>query len=342
MTSGLFSVFDALPPPSSTSGTAPVFVVRQVARFQNYYVGKDGGGKACLLIRMMESPGRSPPPIRLESIDAQFELLCQVTDGTGETSEGKFTVVRCRSTERETIWYFFSVCQIIARHLGDEPSRNDLAQAVQKLASIFQNIGKPPVKSLNGLFGELFFISRSRRPTSAIRNWRIDESARYDFSVDDIRFEVKTAAGRRRLHTFSYEQCNPPQDTHAIVASFMIERAPNGIKLHDLISDIERSIGGDEDLLIKLHRIVSSTLGSTLREAFEVTFDQHLAADSLLFFDLRSIPAIRGEQPPGVSDVRFVSDLSRSDPIGPSALIDLDPLFWDFMPEDQAEDHWPE
>ncbi len=332
MTAELVSILDTLAIPSADQARGPLFAVRPVPRYQSYYAGKDSDGKACLLVSTTAADGRAPPPIRLETLDIQFELGCRVTTSSGDASDGRFTVVRCLSSEQETIRYFLSVCNIIMHHLGDSPSRGDLASAIQRLVSIFQSIRRPPTRSLNGLFGELFLISRSRNPARAVSAWRIHHSARFDFSVGDIRLDVKACAGRLRQHTFTYDQCNPPSGTQAVVASMMVERVPRGITLADLIAMIEDQIRA-EDLLFKLHALVASTMGTSLAASLNVAFDPHLAESSLRFFDLRAIPAVRGEQAPGVSDVRFVSDLSGCDPQPASALIDHEPLFWDLLPE---------
>ena len=334
MTAELVGIFEGLAVPSADQEGAALFAVRPAPGFQSYFIGKDTEGKACLLVSTSDGSGRAPPPIRLESLDAQFELGCRITDASGHTSDGRFTVARCRSGERETIRYFLSVCDIIMRHLGDSPPRSAVASAVQRLASIFQSIRRPPVRSLNGLFGELFLISRSRNPLRAVAAWRIDDSARFDFSVGDIRLDVKTCTGRLRQHTFSYDQCNPPPGTEAVVASLMAERVPGGLTLADMIAGIEARIAADEDLVLKLHEIVAVTLGTSLSESLVVTFDARLAESSMLFFDLRVIPAVRDLLTPGVSDVRFSSDLSGQSPLATEPLIDRDPLFWDLLPEE--------
>lgn len=329
---GLFTIYEGVTAPCGDGSGAPFFAVRCVPDHDAYFVGKDIAGQACLLVETKDRPGRKPPPIRLESLDAQFELECQISDAGSPARVGLFTVVRCRSPEPETIRYFLSVCRIIMRHLGSRPSRADLAAAVRRMASIFQNIKKPPVRSLNGLFGELFVISRSRSPVRAIAAWRIDETSRFDFAAGDIRIDVKSCAGRVRKHIFSYDQCNPPTNTHAVVASLMVERVPGGISINDLIESIEARLAGDPELVLKLHNIVASTLGTELTGSLRVTFDNRLAESSLQFFDLRMIPAVRDTIPPRVSEVRFAVDLSGLVPLSLEALTDQDPYFWDLLP----------
>ena len=333
----LFGIYESITVPDGDDAGAPLFAVRIVPDHDCYFIGKDTAGQACLLVETRHEARRKPPPIRLESVDAQFELACQIADPGGQIREGSFTVVRCRSLDIETIRYFLSVCGIIMRHLGDSPSRTELAAAVRRIASIFQNISKPPVRPLNGLFGELFVISRSRYPARAVAAWRNDEKSRFDFSAGDVRMDVKSCAGRVRSHTFSYDQCNPPPSTQAVVASLMVERIPGGISIDELIASIEARISRSEDLVLKLHEIVASTLGSELTRSLRVTFDPRLSESSLQWFDLREIPAVRGSLPTRVSDVHFVVDLSGLIPLRQATLVDRDPHFLELIPESKTD-----
>ena len=116
---------------------------------------------------------------------------------------------------------------------------------------------------------------------------------------------------------------------------------PGGLALADMIEGIEARIAADEDLLLKLHEIVAATLGTSLAESLAVTFDARLAESSMLFFDLRAIPAVRVVLTPGVSDVRFSSDLSGQTPLGAETLIDRDPLYWELLPTDPEPGNRP-
>ena len=113
-----------------------------------------------------------------------------------------------------------------------------MASAVHRLAAIFQKTQKPPARTVNGLFGELYLISRSTNPVRTLTAWRTDETARFDFVEGDVRLDVKATTGRMRAHSFSYEQCNSPPNTLSIVASMFVERVSRGITLRILIDDI--------------------------------------------------------------------------------------------------------
>src|SRR5207302_791122 len=129
------------------------------------------------------------------------------------------------------------------------------------------------------------------------------DTARFDFSDGDVRLDVKATSGRLRTHTFSYEQCNPPPGTIAVVASLLIEQAAGGMPLQTIIDEIGTRIAAHPDLLLKLHEVAAGTLGASLNEALALRFDIKLAQSSLRFFSLEAVPAIRGPLPAGISDV---------------------------------------
>ena len=333
MDPALGGLFASITPPSGGVPDKPFYAVKPAPAYPNHYIGKDRDSLACLLIATADGAARSLPPIRLESLDVQFDLACHVKRDQEPKRQGTFTVIRCRTPERETVRYFLYVCESILRILGDVPSRTAVGAAVNHLAAIFAKLQQPPTRPLNGLFGELFLIRASGNPRRALGAWRIDDRARFDFSDGDVRLEVKTASNRIRAHNFSYEQCNPPSGTLAVVASMFVEHAAAGMPFRGLIDEIEHCVASDADLIFKLHETIAGTLGAGLKDAMSIGFDEQLARSSLQFFELDQIPAIRGSVPAGVAEVRFRSDLSATPPTAPQILIDKAPVFWDLLPK---------
>jgi hypothetical protein len=331
MTGSLETLFETIVAPVVTNANKPLYAVLPVLGYQSYYVGKDNEERACLLVATINQKRRQPSPIRLESIDVQFDLPCHLTWGQVR-KEGYFTVIRCRAHDTETIRYFLSVCETVLRMAGDEPDQATVSLAVHRLASIFQKAQKPPTRTVQGLFGELFLIFRSSNPIRTLSAWRADETARFDFVDGDVRLDVKATSKRQRSHVFSYEQCNPPPGTIAVAASLFAERVSNGLSMRKIIAGIASDVASNPDLVFKLHEVTASTLGSSLNEALEVTFDAKLAESSLKFFDLAELPAIRSNLPDGVSEVRFRSDLSVVECLSAQMLMDREPIFWDLLP----------
>lgn len=322
-------LFEGLPVPSADH---LVYSVAHIPGYPAYFIGKDNNASACLLIAILDGHARRHAPIRLESLEAMFDVP-SVVKQAGQVSKGTFTVVRCRSLEAEIVRYFFSVAETLLRILGPNPSRAAVSDAITRLAHIFQRLQSPATRSVNGLFGELFLIRQSRNPFHVLAAWRPKDTSRFDFNTGDVRVDVKTAAGRQRVHTFSFDQCNPPAGTTAVAASLFVEQASGGLLLRDLIREIETAIATNTDLVLKLHDTVAETLGRSLQDALSFRFDHRLAATSLQFYDLRSIPALRGEPPAGVSDIHFRSDLSNVTTVDIRRMVERQPLVADFLPE---------
>jgi Putative PD-(D/E)XK family member, (DUF4420) len=330
MSLALDRIFDALSPTDFGAGHIGYSVAR-VSRYPGYFVGRDSNNKACILIALTDQSGRRHAPIRLENLDVEFEVRSRVTETT-RSSEGTFTVIRCRSDDIEIVRYFFSIAETILRILGTDPSRVAITQAITHLARIFQRLLVSSQRSVTGLFGELFLMKCCNTPARALAGWRLQDSSRFDFTAGDLRLDVKTASGRMRVHTFSYDQCNPPAGTVALVASLFAEKTATGISIRELVAQIEVSVRYSAELIMKLHDLVAVTLGNSLYESLSVRFDEKLAASSLRFYDLRAIPAIRNELPPGVSDLHFRSDLTGSPEALIPLLVESEPAIDDFLP----------
>lgn len=328
----LESLFEAIAPPEGENLDKPIYAVTPVPGYDGYLIGKDREGHACLLVAASDQPGRMQAPIRLENLDVQFELPCHLRRKKAVERLGTFSVIRCRSLDSEMVRYFLSVCNTIVAIVGDRPRQCELVSAVHRLASIFKKIQQPPARPVAGLFCELYLISRSGNASQAVKAWRVDEGARFDFAEGNVRIDVKAATGRVRTHIFSFEQCNPPPGTTAVVASLFVERSSDGISLRNLIRDIESRVAAHPDAVLKLHEVVAGTLGGSLSEALAMAFDGKLADSSLKFYSLREVPAIRGALPAGVSDVHFRSDVSGLPTVSIQCLIEQDESFRDLLP----------
>jgi hypothetical protein len=334
MPADLEGLFEGIATPGVEAPDKPIYAVVPVGGYESYFVGKDREGHACLLASTSDPSGRQESPIRLENLDAQFDIRCHLRRKASVERVGTFTVIRCRSLDPEIVRYFLSVAEVIVAMTGDEPRQRVLASAIHRLAAIFQKMQKPPSRPVNGLFGELFLIWRSKDAAKCLSAWRLDDTARFDFAVGDIRIEVKTASGRIRVHDFSYDQCNPPPGTLPVAASLFVERSPGGIPLRSIIGDIESRIASHPDLVLKLFESVAATLGTSMSEALSLMFDTRLASSSLRLYGLREIPAIRGPLPAGVSDVHFRSDISALTPLSRESLIQKSESFRDLLPQD--------
>ena len=221
----------------------------------------------------------------------------------------RVSVIRCRSEDPTLHEHFLRAMSPIISLLPMEPTRAQVAAAVNTLVELFSRASQPPRKTIQGLWAELFVIWRATDPAVLLRAWHAEPEDRFDFTDDKQRIEVKTASGRGRIHGFSHEQLRPPAGCRALVASVLMERAAGGQSLINLIDDIRQRIA-DPELLVRLDLVVATTLGFEWRAAHDERFDRQLAEESIRFLDARTIPSVPDDLPPEVTEVHFRVDLT--------------------------------
>ena len=318
----------------STSVREHHYIVHPIPEYPRHFFGRNGGGAPCLLLGAVDQESVSHPPIQLEGLTVLFNIPCAISLPDGESREDRLSVVRCVVEGEDTQRYFAHACESVVQIVGSDPTDADIRQSVQRLVEIFQRLSQPPVRSLTGLIGELCVIRLSRNPVAAIRSWRAEDSDRYDFASQDVRIEVKASTARERYHILSLEQCAPPPGTIGILASLFIERLGGGKSMSELITEIERSVEDDPELILKLHRTIANSLGDALATAMATRFDFELARSSLQLYRIADIPAIRQPIPDGVSKVRFTSDLSITPHASVRSLMKDNPTIGNLLPHE--------
>lgn len=293
-----------------------------------HLVGRDDQGRACILLSSSDSGVR--PPVRLGGLDVQYALTCTVR--ISKTAEARvLSVVTSTNNSAEDERYFLHVMGALLDLVGEIPSLDDLARAITELAGIFQKLGRASRESVIGIVGELVLIAVAANPSAAVAAWRVDPDDRYDFSADGLRLEVKSTSSRRRSHSFSFEQCDVPSGCHGVVASVFIEQTSGSLSVEGLLHRIAARLTRSPQDMFRVEQTLASTLGADLPDALSFRFDFELACAELAFFDLRTIPAIRAENPPLVSQVRFTSDLSSTSPIEVRSFMSMCPAFATFV-----------
>jgi hypothetical protein len=123
-----------------------------------------------------------------------------------------------------------------------------------------------------------------------------------------------------RMHIFSSDQLNPPNDKEVLIASVFTKQSSTGISIYGLIEKLlNKNINAE--LLDKLITIVSRTLGNSLEQSLKIKYDYEIARESLRYFSHRDISKIeRINIPERVSEVKYKSDLTEIQAISPNEL----------------------
>lgn len=286
------------------------YYVEPVCGFENHFFGRTNAGHTCLLLSTSNVFFRSP--VRLSSIQVSYAVPCNVKFGDGAEQVKTLTVIACTDMDRAVQRYFAHVCETLLRIVGNCPSLESIIDAVSHLVDLFQKLSRPARKSTVGLFAELFVIDSASDSIAAVEAWRSANDDRFDFSVDNVRLEVKASGTRMRTHNFSLEQCTPPIDTCSLLISLFVESSGGGTSLLDLIERIEGKIRGDTDMILKFQETVTEGLGDSVSVSLSMRFDANVARSSLKIYAVEKIPRVPVPLPATVSQVRFRSDLSST------------------------------
>ena len=306
------------------------FRVRSIPGYERHYVGRNITGHPSLLLG--SAPGAFHAPVRLAMIDARFGNRHRIHPVDGDERDELLSVITCTSNDWQAQAYFLHVCGTILRIVGSNPALHDIVQVVKRLIELFRRLSRPASRSLNGLLGELFLIAASRDVRAAVTAWRNTSMDRFDFATGNVRLDVKASGERLRVHHLSAEQCQPPAGTVGLLASVFIEGSGGGQSLRELVAAIEVALGGNDDLILKIQETIAETLGESLPTAMSARFDDHLALESLRFYDLATVPAIRHGVPPEVSSVHFRSDLTQTDWLSEADLQTMSEAALQFLP----------
>lgn len=331
MRSGLASILDAISLPASLPEEGGQYHVKPIPGFEKHYFGWTHSGSPCLLLSAKDSSLKAP--VRLAAIEVSFAVPCTISISGAEDRTETLTAITCTATDHLVQSYFAHVCETILHIVGPSPDLDHVVDAVQRLVDLFQKLSAPARRSVVGLFGELYAIYAAHSPSAAVAAWRSTVDDRFDFSVENVRLEVKASSTRQRAHDFSLEQCVPPPKTAGVLISIFVEASGGGTSLLDLTERIEELLGDNPQLLLKFQETVAEGLGSNASAALSMRFDESLAKSSLRIYELDSIPAVRAEIPTEVSQVRFRSDLSRTPPADASALLARNTKLKDLLPK---------
>lgn len=304
----LFKIFQTLQNQHSTSSGG--FTIAPLPFVENHKIGISENGQPMFFIKCNDHSKSKSLDTSLEFISVQFNRECQLISSEKKVTTGIYTILSLKADSIDLQEYFIEVVSIVIRKLSDLPSLKELQTEIGRLIDLFSKFSKPPSKTIQGLWSELFVIEQSRQPAYLINSWHTSSDDKFDFNDGSDKVEVKSTSKSRRVHSFSIEQLQPNANSNLLIASVFTIETGMGKSIFDLVESIGKRIT-DFNLLIRINTIIADTIGKDFEKAFEVYFDYQLAIDTVAFYDFERIPAIKlGSVPNGVLNVRFDSDLT--------------------------------
>lgn len=252
--------------------------------------------------------------IKLKYIELTHNLECKVSEN-GKSKIDNYSVIIFKSNEETLQNYFLGIAQSLLNSLSKKPTQKEVFETFKNFIEIFRSLTEIPTKTIQGLWAELMLIEQSKNPETLINYWHNIPEEKFDFNADSQKIEVKSSSNLERVHIFTAEQLNPPNDSQVLIASIFTKQVSNGINVLDLLDKIDNRIK-EIELKVKIYRIVSRTLGNTFEQTTKIKYDYDLAKNSLRFYKHQDISKVeRINIPERVSEVKFKSDLTKITPI---------------------------
>lgn len=319
---GLIEIFCSLPLPRRRKSKSEFTGIPAVTS-SALYLAKDSESRPSFLL-----PGPANlPPIRLENLEVRHRLRCRIIANKKPIDIESATLISCLSSDADLQKYFVEALGSVLQGFAANLDASRLGSLVEALSELFQAASSEPASTAQGLWAELMLIDSSTNPRLMIDAWHSEVDDLFDFSAGAERIEVKSSSDKTRCHHFRYEQTEQIPGLQALIASVLVDRSAKGKSLGNLWDRCRQRVAALPAHQLKVDSICFRSLGKHWQQWRKISFDFHRARASLAFFDTRFIPKPAAPIPPGVSEVRFVSDLSPVKPVEQMNVQNVGPLF---------------
>jgi len=304
-------LFDQLSPP--TAGDSSVAYSTEPLPGESVRLGKDRQGNPALIMPLDARHGRSLRDRHYANLRLRHALNLKLEGVSHDQHPHAYSVVECVTDDVNVVDWFLRLLPAIYEHaVSPVGGFEALDEEIARIGELFRRLDSAAQSELKGLWAELTLILNAHDVPLAVQAWHAKNEAVHDFTVDGLHVEVKCTEGPERRHTFSSQQLQPLDSV--IIASFVVEVA-DGPSVLDLYEELSVRLAAIPDLQHKVQTQVLGAVGRRLREADEIRFDPTGALRSLRFVPAINVPHLSEPFPPGVSYVRFTSDLSSSTPL---------------------------
>lgn len=325
-------LFGGLGSPIAIQGR--VYETARIAPGSRYRIGRDREGNAVVLIETTGVAGAaSLPDFTGRHLQISHAVGCAIREAGADVGRGQFSVVICADADDHLKQRFFEIIETILRSLGEAPEAEALRRVVAGLIELFRLTTQAPRGTIQGLWAELWVIAHAGKPAILLDAWHAEHTDVYDFNSGLERLEIKSAGKRVRRHHFSHRQLCPPIGTRAVIASLFVESSGRGPTISSLHEQIRVCVS-DPRALMRLDHIVADILGTDWRAGIDASFDSELASESLQFYRANDVPSLPADTPRGISDIRYISDLSATEALTSVEMLGYGDLFAAVLPID--------
>lgn len=285
---------------------------------QDALLGVDVAGHPILFVRADQ--GVLEPPLRTARISLQIGQWYSIGGPGAAHGSELLHALFCEASDVQEVDTFLVLAEaFLARHAVGRVDKDALTLFFRSMVRLF---ALTPARDLQserqGLWGELFLMSRVRGFDFWATFWHSETTRRFDFSTQDKRVEVKTVVGSERIHHFSHRQIFALDGEDIVIASLLLREEDAGLSLRDLIHQAREALRGSEHY-IKLERAIRRA-GMESGRDIGPAYDATEAEQALAWYQSADAPHFRMPEPPGVSNAQYRVDLSTAPRLTPDEL----------------------
>lgn len=215
-------------------------------------------------------------------------------------------IIECTSHDDIYVNSFFEITS------SYNSSSHSLLEYFLALKDLFNGSVKITQNELQGIYGELFFMHffvKKKLSFKIYNFWQTEQKMKFDFSISQSKkIEVKTTLSKNRIHEFSHGQLFiSPENT--VIVSVMLLKDDCGLSLFDLANICKKESHDFPTAQLNINNLLLNVPESDLKR---IKFNKEYTENNIKFFRAVSVPRFTIEEPIGVSNTKFSSDLTNS------------------------------
>lgn len=270
----------------------------------NIYLGKDKDDYTVIVVKSDNPNGMSfRQKTKLLSLECNSNIKIHI-DNT--TQDSIVHILRCLSLNQKEREIFIELAISIILENGQ--TSNSIIETFNILCNFFANKTELSDKELIGLYGELYTVKKFNDSLNIGKYWQSKEKQKFDFSItDNLKLEIKSTIKNTRLHHFLHEQLTS-QLYKIFILSYMFRYDDNGLSLFELINYGKEIFKND---LKKYYRLENVLKNTTKERLDNIKYDIEYTEQNCHFYEAENIPRFKEQNPVGVSEANYTSDLNN-------------------------------
>ena len=227
-----------------------------------------------------------------------------------------FHIIKCKKQDIYSLQQFDIIFEYVFGKINSPLSDVQMGSLITSLEDYFKVIpDKDKTKIQTGVFGELFTVWYLYESgyQKIIDKFHKDFFSKHDIEISrNIRLEIKTTDGEKRIHHFKHNQISR-NDVDVYIVSVMLERSQEGLTLFDLFGKVKNLFIEPEHIfaLEKLKRRCGVS-----EEDKGLSFAVQHAINHIRFFDANDLPKLDDNIPENISAVEYDVDCCSAKNLG--------------------------